>query len=352
MTANPYPATLVRVNTNSYTASDLAQRFGLELHGDGSVVVSGVATLAHAGPGQLSFLANPRYRSQLQASQAGIVVLRADDAEHAPGTALVAKDPYTTYARISALFEKQPLRAPGIHPSAVIDPTATVAANVHIGPFVSIGAGSLVEEGAIIGAGCIIGEDCVVGAGSELIARVTLVTRVTLGKRVRIHPGAVLGAAGFGLAMDAGRWVNVPQLGGVRIGDDCEIGANTCIDRGALEDTVLDDDVRVDNLVQIAHNVQIGSHTAIAGSTGIAGSAKIGRYCLLGGAVGVVGHLEICDKVVVTGKSVVRNSITEPGEYSSGTPLTDNRTWRKNAARFKQLDSLARKLAAVSKDKE
>ena len=340
------------MNTTSYTASELAQRFGLDVHGDGTTVITGVATLASAGPGQLSFPANPRYRSQLETSQAAVVVLRADDAAHAPGTALVARDPYTTYAKISALFEKVPVRAPGIHPSAVIDAGAQIADNVHIGPFVSIGAGSVVEEGAIIGAGCVIGEDCVVGAGSELIARVTLVSRVTLGKRVRIHPGAVLGAAGFGLAMDAGRWLNVPQLGGVRIGDDCEIGANTCIDRGALEDTVLDADVRVDNLVQIAHNVQIGSHTAIAGSTGIAGSAKIGRYCLLGGAVGVVGHLEICDKVVVTGKSVVRNSITEPGEYSSGTPLTDNRTWRKNAARFKQLDVLARKLAAVSKEKE
>ncbi|RBA98129.1 UDP-3-O-(3-hydroxymyristoyl)glucosamine N-acyltransferase, partial [Xanthomonas oryzae] len=171
-------------------------------------------------------------------------------------------------------------------------------------------------------------------------------------KRVRIHPGAVIGADGFGLAMDAGHWIKVPQLGGVVIGDDCEIGANTCIDRGALEDTVLEEDVRVDNLVQIAHNCRIGAHSAIAGCSGIAGSAKIGRYCLLGGHVGVVGHLEICDKVVITGKSVVRNSINEPGEYSSGTPLTDNRTWRKNAARFKQLDVLARRILAVGKEKE
>jgi UDP-3-O-[3-hydroxymyristoyl] glucosamine N-acyltransferase len=340
------------VNTSSYTANDLAERFGLQVHGDGDAVIRGVATLANAGPGQLTFLANPRYRALLADSKASIVVLRADDADAAQGTALIARDPYTAFAKIGALFEKIPSRPPGIHSSAVIDPTATVAATAHIGPFVSIGAGSVIEDGAIIGTGSVIGEDCVVGAGTELIARVTLVTRVTLGKRVRVHPGAVLGADGFGLAMDAGRWIKVPQLGGVRIGDDCEIGANTCIDRGALEDTVLDDDVRVDNLVQIAHNVQIGSHTAIAGSTGIAGSAKIGRYCLLGGAVGVVGHLEICDKVVVTGKSVVRNSITEPGEYSSGTPLTDNRTWRKNAARFKQLDALARRILSVSKEKE
>jgi len=340
------------VNTPTHTAQDLADRFGLQVHGDPSTVIHGVATLAHAGPGQLTFLANPRYRAQLAESRAAIVVLRADDAEAAPGTALVAKDPYTTFAKIGALFETVPLREPGIHPSAVIDPSAQVAASAHVGPFVSIGARSVVGENCIIGAGSIIGEDCSLDAGCELIARVTLVTRVRLGKRVRIHPGAVLGADGFGLAMDAGHWIKVPQLGGVRIGDDCEIGANTCVDRGALEDTVLEEDVRLDNLVQIAHNCHIGAHSAIAGCTGIAGSARIGRYCLLGGAVGVVGHLEICDHVVVTGKSVVRNSITEPGEYSSGTPLTDNRTWRKNAARFKQLDSLARRVLAVSKEKE
>ncbi|HBP03555.1 MAG TPA: UDP-3-O-(3-hydroxymyristoyl)glucosamine N-acyltransferase, partial [Stenotrophomonas sp.] len=285
-------------------------------------------------------------------SQASLVVLRADDAEAAPGAALVAKDPYTTFAKIAALFDIAPTRPPGIHPSAVIDPSAQVAASAHIGPFVSVGARSVVGENCIIGTGSVIGEDCSLDNGCELIARVTLVTRVKLGKRVRVHPGAVLGADGFGLAMDAGKWIKVPQLGGVRIGDDCEIGANTCVDRGALEDTVLDEDVRLDNLVQIAHNVQIGAHSAIAGCTGIAGSAKIGRYCLLGGHVGVVGHLEICDKVVITGKSVVRNSIHEPGEYSSGTPLTDNRTWRKNAARFKQLDALARRVLAAGKEKE
>ncbi len=336
----------------TYTAQQLAERFGLELHGDGETVIHGVATLAHAGAGQLSFLANPRYRPQLAQSLASVVVLRADDVAEAPGTALVARDPYTAFAKIGALFETVPLREAGIHPSAVIDPSAQVAASAHIGPFVSIGARSVVGENCIVGTGSIIGEDCSLDAGCELIARVTLVTRVRLGKRVRVHPGAVLGADGFGLAMDAGRWIKVPQLGGVRIGDDCEIGANTCVDRGALEDTVLEEDVRLDNLVQIAHNCHIGAHSAIAGCTGIAGSARIGRYCLLGGAVGVVGHLEICDHVVVTGKSVVRNSITEPGEYSSGTPLTDNRTWRKNAARFKQLDSLARRVLAVSKEKE
>ena len=181
----------------------------------------------------------------------------------------------------------------------------------------------------------------------------TLVTRVRLGKRVRILPGAVLGAAGFGLAMDAGRWVNVPQLGGVVVGDDCEIGANTCIDRGALDDTVLEEDVRLDNQVQIGHNVHIGAHTAMAGCSAAAGSARIGRYCLVGGGAGVLGHLEIADKVLITAMSLVTHTIREPGEYSSGTPLTDNRTWRKNAARFKQLDALARRVnASFQEDQE
>jgi len=340
------------VNTSSHTAHEIAERFGLQVHGDGAVAVHGVATLAHAGPGQLSFLANPRYRAQLADSAAAVVVLRADDAEAARGTALIARDPYVAFAKIAALFDVAPARPPGIHPSASIDPSAQIAANAHIGAFVSIGARSVIGEGCVIGPGCVIGDDCQLGDGCELIARVTLVTRVRLGKRVRIHPGAVLGADGFGLAMDAGHWIKVPQLGGVKIGDDCEIGANACVDRGALEDTTLEEDVRLDNLVQIAHNVHIGAHSAIAGCTGIAGSAKIGRYCMLGGAVGVVGHLEICDKVVITGKSVVRNSIHEPGEYSSGTPLTDNRTWRKNAARFKQLDALARRILSVRKENE
>ena len=333
-----------------FTAAELAERFALQLHGDGEVAVRGVATLANAGPGQLAFLANPRYRPQLAASTAAVVVLRADDAASAPGTALVARDPYVAFARISALFECVPARAPGIHPSAVVDPSAVVSADAHVGPFVSIGARSKVGPGCVIGPGCSIGEDCELDAGCELQARVTLVARVRLGKRVRVLPGAVLGAAGFGLAMDAGRWVNVPQLGGVVVGDDCEIGANTCIDRGALDDTVLEEDVRLDNLVQIGHNVRIGAHTAMAGCSAAAGSARIGRYCLVGGAAGVLGHLEIADKVTVTAMSLVTHSIREPGEYSSGTPLTDNRTWRKNAARFKQLDALARRVNASTQE--
>jgi UDP-3-O-[3-hydroxymyristoyl] glucosamine N-acyltransferase len=333
-----------------FSAAQLADRFGLVLQGDGDVRVSGVSTLLRASPSQLSFLANPRYRPQLQDSGAGIVVMRAADADGHPGTALLAEDPYSAFARISALFDVREPATPGVHPSAVIDASAVVDAAAQVGPFACIGARSTVAAGAVIGAGCVIGEDCVVGADCELGAHATLVRRVRLGRRVLIHPGAVLGADGFGLAMDAGRWLKVPQLGGVVVGDDCEIGANTTIDRGAIEDTVLEEDVRLDNQIQIGHNVHIGAHTAMAGCSAVAGSARIGRYCLIGGGAGVLGHLELCDRVIVTAMTLVTHSIREPGEYSSGTPVMDNRSWRRSAARFKQLDALARRVQAGDKD--
>jgi len=328
----------------SFTAAELARRFALELHGDADVRVVGVATLARAGRDELAFLANPRYRSQLAESDAGIVVMGAGDAEGHPGTALIAADPYVAFAKLAALFETRAAVTPGIHASAVVDATATIDPAASIGPFASIGARSTIAAGAVIGAGCAIGEDCIVGEQCDIGPRVTLVRRIRLGKRVLIHPGAVLGADGFGLAMEGGRWLKIPQLGGVVIGDDCEIGANTTIDRGALDDTVLEEDVRLDNQIQIGHNAHIGAHTAMAGCSAVAGSARIGRYCLIGGGAGVLGHLELCDRVIVTAMSLVTHSIREPGEYSSGTPLMDNRSWRKSAARFKQLDSIVRRL--------
>ena len=334
----------------SYSAQELAERFAIALHGDGAVRVDSVATLAKAGAGQLAFLSNPRYRAQLADSAAAVVVMRAADAEGYAGTALIAADPYVAFARIAALFDPPAAVQPGLHASAVIDPSADIDPGAQIGPFVSIGARSRVHAGAIVGPGCVIGEDCEIGAGCELVARVTLVRRVRLGQRVLVHPGAVLGADGFGLAMDQGRWIKVPQQGGVLVGDDCEIGANTTIDRGAIEDTVLEEDVRLDNQIQIGHNVRIGAHTAMAGCSAVAGSAVIGRYRLIGGAAGVLGHLEICDRVMITAMSLVTHSIRTPGEYSSGTPLMDNRDWRKSAARFKQLDAMARKLGARDKE--
>jgi UDP-3-O-[3-hydroxymyristoyl] glucosamine N-acyltransferase len=326
---------------------ELAARFGLEARGDGGSRIAGVGTLAGAGPGQIAFLANSGYRKQLPATRAGAVVLRAADAADCPSPCLLADDPYAAFARIAALFETRPAATAGVHPSAVVEPGATVDPGASIGPLCHVAASARIGAGARLGPGCLVGEDCEVGPDCELIARVTLVARVRLGKRVRLHPGAVLGAEGFGLAMAEGRWLKVPQLGGVVVGDDCEVGANTTIDRGAIEDTVLEEDVRLDNLIQVGHNVHIGAHTAMAGCVAVAGSTRIGRYCLVGGGAGFVGHLEIGDRVRIGARSLVTHSLSGPGDYTSGTPLQPTRQWRRNAARFKQLDELARKIAPL-----
>jgi UDP-3-O-[3-hydroxymyristoyl] glucosamine N-acyltransferase len=311
----------------SFTLDELADKFGLRVIGNADIKIIGVAPLASADKNQISFLANPLYRKQLPQTQAGAIILREADAAQSPASCLIAADPYVAFAKIAALFEIKTIATPGIHPNAVIDPSAHIDPTASIGAFVSVGAHTHIAANTVIGAGCVIGDHCRVGAHSELVARVTLVTRVHIGN---------------------GRWLKVPQLGGVIIGDDCEIGANTTIDRGALGDTLLEEDVRLDNQIQIGHNVQIGAHTAIAGAVAVAGSSKIGRYCLIGGAAGIVGHIEICDKVRINAFSLVTHSITEAGEYSSGTPLQESREWRKNAARFKYLDAMARKIKSTT----
>ena len=335
----------------SHSLAELAERYALRLVGDGSRRIAGVATLAHAQAGQISFLASGKYAAQLAATGAGAVILREQHLADCPVAALVAADPYVAYAKVAALYERLPAAAPGIHPSAVVDAGAQVDASASVGPCCVIAAGAVIGAGAVLGPHCIVGEDCIVGAQSRLVARVTLVLRVRLGQRVLVQPGAVIGSDGFGLAFERDHWLKIPQLGGVRIGDDCEIGANTTIDRGALDDTVLEDDVRLDNQIQIAHNVHVGAHTAMAGCAAVAGSAKIGRYCMIGGNAGVLGHLELADRVTITAKSLVTHSIHEAGEYSSGVPLQDNRQWRKNAARFKHLDEYARRLSALEKER-
>ncbi len=332
-----------------YRLEELAERFGLTLRGDPARRVLGVGTLAGASVQQLAFMANARYIAQLRGTHAAAVVLGADAAAECPVPALIAADPYLAYARIAALFEHAPATLPGVHASAVIEPGASIDPAASVGAQCFVAASARIAAGAVLGPHCIIGPDCMVGAQARLVARVTLVLRVRIGQRVLIQPGAVLGGDGFGLAWAGEHWEKVPQLGGVRVGDDCEIGANTTIDRGALDDTVLEDDVRLDNQIQIAHNVHIGSHTALAGCAAVAGSARIGRHCLVGGGAGVLGHLEVCDRVTITAMTLVTHSIREPGEYSSGTPLQVNRDWRRNAVRLKQLDSLARRIAALEK---
>jgi len=334
------------------TLGQLAQQLGVELRGDPAVRVSGVATLQCAQAGELSFLANPRYRRHLAATRASAVVLAPEDAPHCPVAALVAANPYACYARAARLLYPQATLAPGIHPSAVVDPEARIDASA------SIAAHCVVEAGAVIGPRVYVGPRCLIGAGvsidadSRLLAAVTVLAAARIGKRVVLHPGVVIGADGFGMAWEDDHWENVPQLGSVRIADDVDIGANTTVDRGSLDDTVIEAGVKIDNQVQVAHNVVIGAHTAIAGCVGISGSARIGSYCALAGGVGVVGHLEICDHVRVTGMSMVTRSISEPGTYSAGTPLMPNSQWRRNAVAMKRLDALARRVRALEKASE
>ncbi|MGH8155060.1 MAG: UDP-3-O-(3-hydroxymyristoyl)glucosamine N-acyltransferase [Rhodanobacteraceae bacterium] len=335
--------------STSYRIDELARRFGLEARGDAGATIAGVAPLATAGPDQLAFLATGRHAAELARTHAGVVVVRAEHADASPVPVLVAADPYLAYARIAALFERTPAPAAGIHPSALVDAGARVDPTASVGPACVIAAGATIQAGVVLGPHCVIGPDCVVGARCRLVASVTLVTRVTLGQRVLIHPGAVLGSDGFGIARGADAWVKVPQLGGARIGDDCEIGANTTIDRGTLDDTVLEEDVRLDNQIQVAHNVHIGAHSALAGCAAVAGSARIGRDCLIGGSAGVLGHLELADGVSITAMTLVTHSIHKAGVYSSGAPIEENATWRRNAARMRQLDAMARRITALER---
>lgn len=333
---------------SKHSLSDLGARFGLALNGDADLVIDGVGTLTSAGPTQISFLANPSYHKHLAQTQAGAVILKQEDAADCPTSYLVAKDPYLAYARLAVLFDPRPVMEPGIHPTAVISDTARIGENVFIGAHVVIGDQCFIDAGCAIGPGTVLEAECRLEQGCRLYANVSIGHGVRLGKRVTIHPGVVIGADGFGIAFAGDHWEKVPQLGSVAIGDDCEIGANSCIDRGAVGDTVLEEDVRIDNLCQIAHNVQIGAHTAIAGTSGIAGSTKIGKYCLLGGSVGMSGHLVIADRTTIAGGSQVTRSITEPGTTQSGSiPATPARDWNRNMARFRKLDSLARKVSAL-----
>ncbi len=322
------------------TLGQIAARFGLVLRGDPDACVTGVATLKDASAGQLSFLTNPRYRKYLEGTAATAVVLDEATSRDCKVASLVASNPYAAYARIAAWLHPEPPASPGVHPSAVVDPTATVAASAAVGPHAVIEAGAAIGERAVVGAGSVVGADSVIGADSRLAARVVLYRRVRIGARCMIHSGVVLGADGFGIAQDRDGWVKVPQLGGVRIGDDVEIGANTTVDRGAIEDTVIGDDVKLDNQIQIGHNVRIGAHTAIAGCVGVSGSTTIGARCMIGGAVGIAGHLEICDGVAVLGLSMVSRSITTPGIYSSGLPVSEAGAWRRVVARLRHLDEL------------
>ncbi|MBN8486266.1 MAG: UDP-3-O-(3-hydroxymyristoyl)glucosamine N-acyltransferase [Burkholderiales bacterium] len=334
--------------------ADIVDALGGQLHGDGSREVQRIASLESAGAQDLSFVAQARLRPLLDRSAAGVLVVREDlrEAALARGAAvLVTDDPYLYYARLTRWFAERirPEAVPGVHPSAV------VGQGVHLHPSAHVAALAVIEDGARIGAGavvgpqCLIGHDAVVGEATRLVARVHLGAGCVIGARGVLQPGAVIGSDGFGFAPHQGRWEKIEQLGSVVIGDDVDIGANTCIDRGALDDTVLADGVKLDNLIQIAHNVRIGAHTAMAGCVGVAGSARIGAHCTFGGAAMVLGHLEIVDHVHVSAGSFVMSSLSKPGQYSGVFPIDDNAAWEKNAATLRQLHTLRSRLRALEK---
>jgi len=328
---------------------ELATRFGCELIGDPDATVSEVASLTNASSESLTFLSSAAYTSQLPSTKAAAVVLRAVDADACPVSALVSDNPYATYARMAALVCPAPTFEPGVHASATVAESARVADSAQVAASAVIGDRTIIGENTVVGPGTVIGPDCTVGDNCRFIANVSIVRDVTIGARGVFHPGVVIGADGFGNAMTPEGWVKVPQVGGVRIGDDVELGANTTVDCGAIGDTVLDNGVRIDNLCMIAHNVHVGEHTAMASMTAIAGSTTIGKRCMFAGMSGAVGHINICDDVVVAAKSFLSKDVTEPGTYAASFPAGNARSWAKQLARFRRLGVLIERVKKLEK---
>ncbi|HZF78181.1 MAG TPA: UDP-3-O-(3-hydroxymyristoyl)glucosamine N-acyltransferase [Rubrivivax sp.] len=336
-----------------FRLGDIVADLGGELIGDADQRIGRIGPLEGATPDTLTFIANARYRPQLAATRAACVIAAPALRDEALARAAVicVEDPYLHFAKLTQWWATRTRARPvaGIHPTAVIDASVTVGANVSIGPFVVIEAGVVVDDDTVIGAHCHIGADSVLGPRTQLEARVTIGSATRIGERALIHSGAVIGADGFGFAPTQGRWEKIEQLGGVLIGDDVEVGANTCIDRGALGDTVIGNGVKLDNLIQIGHNVRIGDHTAIAGMAGVAGSAVIGRRCTIGGAARILGHLTLGDDVHISVASVVLRSIAKPGHYSGIFPIDDNAAWEKTAATLRQLHTLRARLMSLER---
>jgi len=332
-----------------YSLREIARRFGGEIAGDPDFEVSGVATLESAGPDRIAFLANARYLPQLKATRAGAVIVGEPARAATRLPRIVCANPYAYFARVSALFHPEPAPRPGAHATAVIDAAARVAADAQVGPCAVIESGADIGPGCIIGAGCFIGEGAAIGAGTRLYPNVTVYHGCVIGARVILHSGVVIGADGFGIAMERGRWVKVPQVGRVVIADDVEIGANTTVDRGALDDTVIEEGVKLDNQIQVAHNVRIGAHTAIAACTGIAGSARIGKNCRIGGASGIAGHITIADGVEISTYTLITKSIDRPGIYTGAYAFEPHRDWLRNAAQLRHLAELAQRVRKLEK---
>ena len=333
----------------AFRLEQLAEQLGATLHGDGELIITGVASMKSATQGQITFLSDKKFQNNLSSCDASAVVMTEDSLKYWSGAALIVKDPYLCYAKLAQILDTTPLPARDIADSAVIDSTAQLGNNVAIGANAVIESGVVLGDNCIIGAGCFIGKDTIIGAGTRLWSNISIYHNCVVGENCLIQSGTVIGADGFGYANDKGKWIKIPQLGRVVIGNNVEIGASTTIDRGALDDTVIGNGVIIDNQCQIAHNDIIGDHTAVAGGVIMAGSLTIGRHCLIGGASVINGHMEICDQVTVTGMGMVMRPITEPGVYSSGIPLQQNKVWRKTASLVLHIDEMNKRLKALEK---
>lgn len=311
--------------------------------------VKGINTLTNASNQELSFLANAKYSDQLKSTQACAIFVNADMADKCPGRAIVVKDPYLAFAKTLSLFYPPAIPRSGIHPSAVIDASAQIDSSVSIGPHVVIEQNVRIGKNCAIDAGVFVGKNTEIQEGAHVFPNATIYEGCKVGKRVIIHSGAVIGADGFGFANEHGKWIKIPQIGAVSIGDDVEIGANAMIDRGALQDTIIGQGVKIDNAVQIAHNVSIGEHTVMAALTAVAGSTKIGKYCMIGGCSAIAGHVSICDQVMIAGASAVGQSIKKPGEYGSAISVQEKRVWQRNMMRFIHLDDFVKRFKALEK---
>ena len=334
----------------AYRLVDIVARFGGRVLGDADTTVSQVATLDSAQAGHITFLASGKYHTQLAATHAGAIIIGEADAGATRLPRIVCDNPYAYFAKVSSFLNPAPQIVPGNHPSAVIGEGAQIDPTAHIGPHVMVGAGTKIGARCAIMAGCSIGAGVTIGEDALLHPRVVVYHDCVLGNRLIAHSGAVIGADGFGIAMDEGRWLKIPQIGRVVIGDDVEIGANTTIDCGALDDTVIEDGVKLDNQIQVAHNVRIGAHTAIAGCVGIAGSTTIGRHCRIGGSAGILGHLQIADHVEISSFTLVGKSIREPGSYTGLFPFSKNDEWRKNTVHLRHLDDLAKRVKQLEQE--
>jgi UDP-3-O-[3-hydroxymyristoyl] glucosamine N-acyltransferase len=332
------------MNLSGYSLSEIVARFGGTISGEKETRVNQIGTLSHATGQQIAFLANSKYRSQLETTSAAAVILAEKDADASTMPRIICANPYSYFAKLSAFLNPLPAFTAGIHPSAVIGEGAQIDPSAHIGAHVSIGENAKIGAGCVIMDGCSIGNQTVIGAQTRLYPRVVIYQACVLGEQNIVHSGAVIGADGFGIAMEAGAWLKIPQIGRVIIGNQVEIGANTTIDRGALDDTIIGDGVKMDNQIQIAHNVKIGAHTAIAGCVGIAGSSTIGQYCRIGGSAGILGHLTIADGVEISSFTLIGKSIKESGTYSGIYPFSEKDDWLKNGVHLRHLDEMVKRI--------